>query len=110
MTMRRNGYAGDNSGFFEFKLNDELEALWLEQGDEENFFWRIGMARPVTLEKLEASENEWLNSGESDEYGTRSYFISKYYSDEEKQELWNERGNKKRFRWRPGLRQPEAIA
>ena len=42
------------------------------------------------------------NSGEHDEYGMQSFFIGKHYSDEEKQALWDERGDKKRFRWQAG--------
>jgi len=35
-------------------------------------------------------------------------FIQHNYTDQEKQTLW-ERGDKKRFHWRPGMRGPEAI-
>jgi hypothetical protein len=31
------------------------------------------------------------------------------YSDEEKQALWDDRGDLRRFYWKPGMRQPEPI-
>ncbi len=99
---------GEPCGFFMFKPQDELEALWEEYGDKDNMFWRSRYCLPITREELEANEDAWLNSGESDEYGSCSYFIDKYYTDEEKQTLWS-RGDKKRFHWRPGMRGPESI-
>jgi hypothetical protein len=101
---------GEKCGFFEFQNDDALEAVWNEYGDDEAFFWRRDMSLPITLEKLEAVEDAWLNSGEDDEYGFNSFFIAKHYSDEEKQTLWHSRGNKKRFRWSRGMWKPEAIA
>ena len=37
---------GKPCGFFEFKPDDELEALWLEHGDDSKMFWRRDMACP----------------------------------------------------------------
>ena len=68
------------------------------------------MRLPITRGELEANEDAWLNSGESDEYGSCSYFIDKHYTDDEKQALWNERCDKKRFCWQPGMLQPELPA
>jgi hypothetical protein len=106
---------GDKScGFYQFKHDDELEAVWLEYGDTETMFWRRDMSLPITLEDLEENEdaleeNEdaWLGSGEDDKYGGYSFFVYRYYTDDEKQALWNERGDKKRFRWQPDMRRPE---
>jgi hypothetical protein len=59
---------GDEScGFFKFKPVAELEALFEEHGDHDAMFYRGGMLRPITVEKLEAFEDSWLDSGESDE-------------------------------------------
>jgi hypothetical protein len=96
-------------GFFEFNNDGDLDALFYEHGDSKTMFWRSDMFRPITLDDLKAEEDGWLNSGESDKYGFNSYFVFKYYSDAEKQTLWNKRGNKKQFRWNPGMRKPEAI-
>jgi len=57
-------------------------------------FWRREMMLPITREELEANEEAWLDSGESDEYGSCSYFIHRFYTDDEKQALWDERGDK----------------
>lgn len=100
---------GDPScGFFKFKTQGELEALWQDYGDHENMWWRSRYHLPVTRDYLEERESAWLNSGESDEYGAHSCFIDKHYTDEEKQALWTEHGDQKRFRWVPGMRRPEA--
>lgn len=99
---------GKPSGFYEFKHTDELEALWNEYPDEK-MFWRPTMSQPITHEALAANEDGWLASGTDDEYGANSYFIAKNYSDEEKQELWDERGDKSRYQWKPGMRRPEPI-
>jgi hypothetical protein len=72
-------------------------------------FWRRDMSLPITLEKLAAFEDAWLGSGEDDQYGMQSFFIHKYYSDEEKQTLWAERGDKSLYRWREGMRKPEPL-
>jgi hypothetical protein len=92
--------------FFQFKPVAELESLFEEFGDHEAMFYRRGMLRPITVEELEANEESWLNSGESDEYGRDSYFIHANYSDEEKTALWNERGDKTRYEWRAGMKRP----
>jgi hypothetical protein len=99
-----------NTGFFQFKPDAELQALWDNNGDADEMFWRRGMARPITLEDLKVSEDEWLNAGVDDEYGGKSFFIWKHYTDEEKQALWAERGDKSVYRWSQGMRKPEAIA
>ena len=100
---------GRNCGFIQFKHDDELQALWDGHGDSETTYWKRGMARPITLEDLEAFEGAWLNSGNDDEYGGKSFFIGRFYSDEEKEKLWA-RGDTKRFHWRPGIWKPEAVA
>jgi hypothetical protein len=100
---------GEPCGFYQFKHDDELEAVWREYGDGDSMFWRRDMGLPITLEDLESREESWLASGEGDKYGGESYFIYRYFSDEEKQTLWNERGDKTRFQWVPGMRKPEAI-
>jgi hypothetical protein len=33
---------------------------------------------------LREREDAWINSSQSDEYGANSYFVHRYYSDEEK--------------------------
>ena len=68
------------------------------------------MMLPITREELEANEDAWLNSGESDEYDSSSFFIHKHYSDAEKQELWSARENGKRYQWRPGMRRPVMLS
>jgi hypothetical protein len=100
---------GQPCGFFKFKHDDELAALFEEHGDTDSMFWRRGMSLPITLEDLESREAAWLGSGDNDEYGFNSYFIDKHYSDEQKKELWESRGDKKRFQWRHGMRRPEPI-
>jgi hypothetical protein len=102
---------GDECGFFKFKPRDELEAIWREHGDSEKMFYRRGMLfGPITLDDLERRENAWLGTGEGSEYSGDSFFIHEHYSDEEKQTLWQERGDKDLFRWAPGMYRPEAIA
>jgi hypothetical protein len=98
---------GKPSGFFQFKPNDELQALWDSHGDTDSMFWCRDMSLPITLEDLEANEDAWLNSGDDDEYGFKSFFVYKYYSDDEKQALWDDRGDKERFRWQSDMRRPE---
>jgi hypothetical protein len=49
----------------------------------------------ITREELEANEEAWLNSGESGEYGSCSYFICTHYTDNEKAALWEERRDKR---------------
>lgn len=93
----------------QFKPDEELAALFEEHGDTDSMWWCRDLARPITLETLEAFEDGWLSSGESDECGMRSYFIAKHYSDDEKQTLWAERGDKSLYRYLQGARKPEAI-
>jgi hypothetical protein len=94
---------GEPCGFFKFQNDDALEAVWNEYGDDDSMFWRI------SLEKLEAFEDAWLESGEDDEYGFNSFFVYKYYSDDEKRKLWTDRGNKSLYRWSLGMRKPEPL-
>jgi hypothetical protein len=101
---------GRECGFFEFKPDDELESLWSEHGDDGSFFWRRHMSLPIPLEALEAFEDAWLGSADDDEYGRNSHFVVKHYDDREKQALWNERGDKTRFRWRLGMIRPEPFS
>jgi hypothetical protein len=101
---------GEPCGFFKFKSQDELEALWNAYGDADSMFWRRGMMLPITREELEANEDAWINSGAADEYGASSYFTDAHYTDDEKAALWNERGDKTRYDWRAGMRRPAAIA
>jgi hypothetical protein len=58
-------------------------------------FWRSRYCLPITREELEANEEAWLNSGESGEYGSCSYFICTHYTDNEKAALWEERRDKR---------------
>jgi hypothetical protein len=95
------------SGFFQFKPYEDLEAIWLEYGDDSKMFWRRDMPRPITLEDLESREDEWLNSANNDEYGCESFFVYKHYNDDEKQALWAKRGDKNLYRWLPGMRKPQ---
>jgi hypothetical protein len=98
--------AGEKGGFFQFKPVEELQAIWDAFGDEESLFWRKGMACPITQELLAEFEEDWISSADNgDEHGARSYFIHRFYDDEEKAEL-AKRGN---VTWRPCLRRPEAI-
>jgi hypothetical protein len=41
---------GEPCGFFEFKHDDELAAIWQEHGDENTMFWRRDMSLPITLD------------------------------------------------------------
>jgi hypothetical protein len=45
-----------NSGFTQFKADDELQALWREFGDHDTMFWEIGMSRPVPIDEVEDAE------------------------------------------------------
>ena len=78
---------GQPCGFFKFKHQDELASLFEDHGDSESMYWHRGMSLPITREDLESREDAWLNSGEDDPYGSNSYFVDKYYSDEEKAAL-----------------------
>ena len=98
----------DKCGFLRFKHDDELEALFEAHGDGSTF-WRRGMMLPVTLEELEPNEEAWLNSGDTSDYDAHSFFIHRFYNDDEKQTLWDERGDDKRFKWQSGMRKPELL-
>ena len=100
---------GARGGFTQFKPEAEREALWNEHGDDNAMFYRRGMSHPIPIEDAEAEEQCWLDSGQNDEYGLSHFFIHKHYSDEEKQALWDDRGDLRRFYWKPGMRQPEPI-
>ena len=96
-------------GFYQFKPDDELLALWEKFGDESKMFWRPGVGLPMPIEDLEGFEDLWLNAGDSDDFGGNSFFIYRYYSDEEKAALFKERGDHESYYWRAGMRRPEAI-
>jgi hypothetical protein len=96
----------NNTGsFFKFKMADELEALWKSHGDDSKMFWRRGMRLPITLHDLEECENAWLGTGKGSEC-----FVHQHYSDEEKRNLWSERGDKDSFRWTTGMYKPLPLA
>jgi hypothetical protein len=78
-------------GFFELGRDNELEALWLEHGDDSKLFWRRGMFRPITKQDLKAEEDGWLLSAVDDRYQLKSYFVFCLYTDDEKRTLWDER-------------------
>jgi hypothetical protein len=82
--------------------------LWEAHGNPETHFWRKGMRSPISLTPdLEHHEACWLESGgEGDEYGGDSFFVWKYFSDDEKQKLWDDCGDKENFKWTPELRRP----
>jgi hypothetical protein len=65
----------------------QLAALWNEHGGSDSMYWDRGRILPITSEALDAHEDSWINSGDSDEYGAASYFIDAHYSDEEKKEF-----------------------
>ena len=100
---------GEPCGFFQFKNDDDLEALWLTHGDDIKMFWRRSVGLPITLELLEGFEDAWLASGDNDEYGGNSYFVYRFCSDDEKRKLWESRGDKDLLRWQPGMRKPMVI-
>jgi hypothetical protein len=81
---------GKQCGFFQFKSQDELSALWAEHGDSNSMFWRSRYCLPITVEELGELEEAWLKR-----IGSRSSFIDRHYTDEERQTLWSERGDKK---------------
>ena len=95
-------------GFFKFKCADELEALWNRHGDSENFFWRRGMRLPMTRAQLKSCEDSWLLSWENENHAD-ACFISLHYSDDEKLALWKARGDKRTYRWSPGMWRPKPI-
>jgi hypothetical protein len=97
-----------NCSFFRFKPADELQALWNAHGNSETMFWRRGSGLPITLEKLEGLEDSWLGSAVDDDYGGASFFIGKFYNDDEKQTLFTKRGDQKTTHWEIGMWKPEA--
>jgi hypothetical protein len=86
----------------------QCEALWSAHGNQETHFWRPKMRLPITREELEHHEACWLESGEgnNDPCGGDSYFIWNFYSDDEKQKLWDDFGDKENFHWERVLRRP----
>lgn len=100
---------GEKSGFFEFKPHEELATLWEEHGDASAMFYRCGMSHPISRKSLTANENEWLASGIDDEHGANSYFIATYYTTDDKQSLWDKRGDHESFLWESGMRRPVSI-
>ena len=94
-----------NSGFHQFKPDDELSALFESYGDKSKMWWRPDMPVPITLESLRESEESWCEDGDS---GGSAYVVYRYYTDVEKLALWAKRGDKN-FTWSPGMRDPEAI-
>jgi hypothetical protein len=88
------------------------EDLWKAHGNEETHFWRKGMRSPISLTPdLEHHEASWLESGgEGDKYGGDSLFIHTYYTNEEKQKLWDDFGDKENFKWTKELRRPIPAA
>jgi hypothetical protein len=100
---------GKPCGFFEFKPDDELQALWDANGDESKMFWRRGVSLPITLDDLESREDAWLGSALNDEYGMNSFFIYRFYDDDEKKKLFESRGDHESYYYRKGLRRPQPI-
>jgi hypothetical protein len=64
---------------------------------------------PISLSDLEHHEACWLESADGDNYGGESYFIWRFYDDDEKQKLWDEHGQKTNYKWSPDLRRPIPI-
>jgi hypothetical protein len=89
-------------------VGGKSEALFAAHGNPETHFWRPGMDQPISISDLEHHEACWLESGEGDNdpYGAESYFIWKFYSDEERIELWETHGQKELYHWEPVLRRP----
>jgi hypothetical protein len=92
-------------------VGSKSEALWLAHGDPEKFFWRPKMKHPISMEDLANHETCWLESGEAgaDLYGAESYFIWKHYSEDAKQTLWDDFGDKENYKWNADLRRPIPI-
>jgi hypothetical protein len=86
----------------------QCEALWLAAGDPEKFFWRLGLDQPITRDELEQHKTDWLESGEgnNDPCGGDSFFVWKYFTDEEKAALWKDFGDTENFHWEVCLRRP----
>jgi hypothetical protein len=87
------------------------DALWEAHGNPETHFWRPGMRLPISMEDLNHHAACWLESGEGDNdpYGGDSYFIHTHYSEDEKQKLWGDFGDKENFHWERVLRRPIPI-
>jgi hypothetical protein len=83
----------------------QCEALWSAHGDEEKFFYRPGMRLPISMEDLEHNEACWLTP-DNDNFGGESYFIWKFYDDDEKQKLWDDFGDKELYHFESCLRRP----
>lgn len=84
------------------------EALWAAHGNPETHFWKPGLDQPITLSDLEHHEACWLTP-DNDNYGGESYFIHTHYSDDAKQKLWGDFGDKELYQWEPVLRRPIPI-
>jgi len=107
--------ADEPCGFFMFKHQDELAALWDLYGDQDNFYWDRSMRLPIAgteppakfniLEEHNKLEAAWL-CGEID--GEECFSLAEY-RDAYLQRLWNERGDKKRFLWEPGMHRPRTT-
>jgi hypothetical protein len=83
----------------------QCEALWLAHGNPETHFWRPKMNQPISMEDLEHHEACWLTP-DNDNFGGDSYFIWKHYSDDEKQKLWDDFGDKELYHFESCLRRP----
>jgi hypothetical protein len=83
----------------------QCEALWSAHGDSETHFWRPKMNQPISLSDLEHHEASWLTP-DNDNFGGDSYFIFTYYTEAEKQKLWDDFGDKENFHWEVCLRRP----
>jgi hypothetical protein len=101
--------SGDKDSVLLFELNDVLIPLWEKHGDESKMFWHYKINLPITLAELRTNEDAWVRGGGTGLLGYKSRFIESVYDDGEKQSLWDERGNKQRYKWRPGQQRPEVI-
>jgi hypothetical protein len=103
---------GDKScGLFKFKPQGEFEELWSAYGDDANMFWRSRYCLPITREELEAREGSWLNAADVQVHyrSLAASFINSNYADDEREELWEERGDDSRFQFERGMMWPQAI-
>lgn len=91
----------ERCGFYKFRTQEQLAAVWRDHGEEEKMFWRSRYHLPIPREELEAHEDDWLDGA--------GYTVVNHYTDDEKQVLWNKRGDKARFDWQPGMRMPAPI-
>jgi hypothetical protein len=91
-------------------INGKSAALFENHGDPDKFFYRPGMDQPISLEDLEDHKARWLEAGDgSDPYGGESFFVHHYFTDADKQTLWDDFGDKENFKWEPILRRPIPI-